>query len=130
MPTDSLTINEVKEAFFSLKINKSPGYDEISFNVIKNCFSELNMPLKYLFEMSLESGIFPDKLKIARVIPLYKAGDPANISNYRPISVVPRFSKMLKRIMYNRLYKCLTTEKNLYPKQFDFQRGHSTKQKL
>ena len=89
MPTDSLTINEVKEAFFSLKINKSPGSDEISFNVIKNCFSELNMPLKYLFDMSLESGIFPEKLKLARVIPLYKAADPANIRNYRPISVLP-----------------------------------------
>ena len=69
MPTDSFTINEVKEAFFSLKINKSPGCNEISFNVIKNCFSELSMPLKYLFDMSLESGIFPNKLKIARVIP-------------------------------------------------------------
>ena len=126
MPTDSLTINQVKEAFFSLKINISPGCDEISFNVIKNCFSELNMPLKYLFDMSLESGIFSDKLKIARVIPLYKAGDPANISNYRPISVLPCFSKMLERIMYNRLYKYLTTEKILYPKQFGFQRGHST----
>ena len=64
MPTDSLTINEVKEAFFSLKINKSPGYDETSFNVIKNCFNERNMVLNYLFEMSLESGIFPDKLKM------------------------------------------------------------------
>ena len=63
--------------------------DEVSFNVIKNCFSELNIPLKYLFEVSLESGIFPDELKIARVIPLFKAGDLANISNYRPISVLP-----------------------------------------
>ena len=99
IPTDSLTINEVKEAFFSLEISKSPGCDGISFNVIKNCFSELNMKLKYLFDMSLESGIFPDKLKIVRVIPLYKAGDPANISNYRPISVLPCFSKMLERIM-------------------------------
>ena len=89
MPTGSITINEVKEAFFSLKINKNLGCDEISFNVIKNYFSELNMPLKYLLDMSLGSGIFPDKLKIARVIPLYKAGDPANISNYRPISVLP-----------------------------------------
>ena len=78
MPTDSLTIREVKEAFFSLRINKSPGNDEINFNVIKNYFSELNMPLKYLFEMSLESGIFPDKLKIARVIPLFKVGNLAN----------------------------------------------------
>ena len=54
------------------------------------------MPLKCLFDMSLESGIFPDKLKIARVIPPYKAGDPANISNYRPISVLTCFSKMLE----------------------------------
>ena len=73
------------------------------------------MRLKYLFDMSLESGIFPDKLKFARVIPLYKAADPANISNYRPISVLPCFSKMLERIMYNRLYKYLTTEKNFIP---------------
>ena len=85
----------------------------------------INMPLKYLFDMFLESEIFPDKLKIPRLIPIYKAGDPANISNYRYISVLLCFSKMLERIMYNRLYKYLTTEKILYPKQFGFQRGHS-----
>ena len=47
------------------------------------------MPLKYFFDMSLETRIFPEKLKLARVIPLYKAADPANIRNYRPISVLP-----------------------------------------
>ena len=50
MPADSITINELKEAFFSRKANKSPGYAEISSNVIINCFSELNDPVKYLFE--------------------------------------------------------------------------------
>ena len=108
-----MTINETKEAFFSLKTNKSPGYDEISSNDIINCFSEFNDPLKYLFEKSIEKGVFPDALKIARVTPLFKGGDPSNISNYRPISVLPRFSKILERIMYNRLYKYLTTEKLL-----------------
>ena len=125
-PADLITINELKEAFFSLKTNKSPGYDEISSNVIINCFSELNDPLKYLFEKSIEKGVFPDALKIARVTPLFKGGDPSNISNYRPISVLPCFSKILERIMYNRLYKYLTTEKLLYSKQFDFQTGLST----
>ena len=74
--------------------------------------------------MSLESGNFPDNLKIARVIPVFKAGDPANTSNYRPISVLPCFSKMLGQMMCNRFYKYLTTEKNLYPKQFGFQIDH------
>ena len=49
MPADSITFNELKESFFSLKTSKSPGYDEISSNVIIKCFSELNEPLKYLF---------------------------------------------------------------------------------
>ena len=65
MTKDYLRINRIKEPFSHTKINKSPGYGEISFNVFKNCFSELNIPLKYLSEMSLESGIFPDKLKTA-----------------------------------------------------------------
>ena len=121
-----MTINKTKEAFFSLKTNKSPGYDEISSNDIINCFSEFNDPLKYLFEKSIEKGVFPDALKIARVTPLFKGGDPSNISNYRPISDLPRFSKILERIMYNRLYKYLTTEKLLYSKQFGFQTGLST----
>ena len=70
--------------------------------------------------------VFPDALKIARVTPLFKGGDPSNISSYRPISVLPCFSKTLERIMYNRLYKYLTNEKLLYSKQFGFQIGLST----
>ena len=57
-------INELKEAFFSLKINKGAGYDEVSSNVITNCFSELNYPLKYLLRESIEKVVFPDALKI------------------------------------------------------------------
>ena len=113
-----------KKHFFTNNKQKS-RYGEISFNVIKNCFSELNMLLKYFFEVSLESGTFPDKRKIARVIPLFKAGDLVNISNHR-LSFLLCFSKMLERIVYNPLHKYLKAEKILYAKQFDFQTGHST----
>ena len=65
-------------------------------------------------------------MKIAKVIPLFKNGDPENIANYRPISVLPCFSKVFERIMYNRLYKYLCEEKLLYSKQFGFQKSHST----
>ena len=126
METKRLSMNELKDAFFSLKINKSPGYDDISFNVLKKCFSSLCEPLKYLFNLSIEKGIFPDDLKIAKVTPIYKTDDISNLSNYRPISVLSCFSKILERIMYNRLYQYLTENKILYHKQFGFQTGHST----
>ena len=99
MKTKQLSMNELKDAFFSLKINKSPGYDDISFNIVKICFSSLCKPLKYLFNLSIEKGIFPDDLKIAKVTPIYKADDKSDVSNYRPISVLSCFSKILERIM-------------------------------
>ena len=121
-----MTINELKDAFFSLKTNKSPGYDEISFNVVKNCFGPLLKPLMCIFNLSLQKGSFPDEPKIAKVTPVFKADDVNELGNYRPISVLPCFSKILERIMYNRLSKCLKTNEILYKKQFGFQEGHST----
>ena len=116
MESNLLTINELKYAFFSLKINKSPGYDEISFNVVKKCFGELCDPLKFIFEISLEKVIFPDDLKIARNTSVFKVGGWSKLGNYRPILVLPCFSKILERIMYNRVYKYLLENKILYPK--------------
>ena len=65
-------------------------------------------------------------MKIAIVSPAFKTGDTADISNYRPISVLPCFSKILERVMYNRLYKYLTVQKILHPQPFGFRKGHST----
>ena len=112
--------------FFSLKTNKNPGADEINFNVVKHCFGRPCGPLKYLFDSSLQTGVSPDLIKIAIVSPVFKTGDTADISNYRPISVLPCFSKILERVMYNRLYKYLTDQKILHLQQFGFQKGYST----
>ena len=113
-------VNALKDAFFSLKINKNPCYDDISFSVLKKCFSSLCEPLKYLFNLSVKKDIFPDDLKIAKVTPIYKAGDKSDLSNYRSISVLSCFSKILERIIYNNLYQYLTENKVLCPKQFGF----------
>ena len=64
--------------------------------------------------------MFPDKLKIARVSPVYKAGDIGDLTNYRPISVLPCFSKILERIMYNRQFFYVSQEKNLIFKTIRF----------
>ena len=66
---------------------------------------------------------FLEKMKIAKVMPLFKNGDPGNITSYHPTSALPCFSKVFERTMYNRLYKYLCEEKI---KQFGFQKGHST----
>ena len=95
--------------FFSRKTNESHGADEINFSVIKNCLGELCGPLKYLFYSSLQSGVFPDLTKIAIASSVFKTDNTADISNYWPI--LPCFSKILERVMYNRLYKHLTDQK-------------------
>ena len=65
-------------------------------------------------------------MKIAKVTPVFKGGDSADLSNYLSIYVLPCFSKILERLMYYRLYKHLSNSKILYPKQFGFQKGHLT----
>ena len=125
-PEKVISVNELKDAFFSLKINKSTGYDDINFNAVKKCFRVLHKPLLHIFNLPLQTGIFPDKLKIARVTPLFKGGENCELGNYRSVSVLPCFSKILEKTMHNCLYKYLTDNSMLYKKRFGFQEGHST----
>ena len=82
-------------------------------------------PLNRIFKL-FKKGIFPEYMKISKVTPVFKVGDSADLSNYGPIPALPSFSKILEGLMYNRLYKQLNNLKVRYPKQFGFQKGHST----
>ena len=75
----------------------------MSVNIIKTCSDELARPLSMIFNKSMVEGIVPDDLKIAKIIPVYKSEDKKIISNYRPISILPAFSKILERLVYSRL---------------------------
>ena len=121
-PEKVISVNEFKDAFFSLKINKSAGYDDISFNVVKKCFGVLHKPRLYIFNLSLQTGTFPDKRKIARVTPLFKGGENYELGNYMPISALPCFSKILEKFMYNCLYKYLTDNSILYKSSLVFRK--------
>ena len=72
------------------------------------------------------SGIFPDKLKLAKVIPLYKKGDPTITDNYRPIFLLPTLSKVLEKHVFNQLFTYFSDKEFFYPSQYGFRRGHST----
>ena len=75
---------------------------------------------------SLIQGVFPNELKVANVIPLYKADDPLKFNNYRPVSLLSILSKIFEKAMYNRLTDFLETQKLLMEKQFGFRKNHST----
>ena len=82
--------------------------------------------LSIIFNKSFKLRQFPDKLKIAKIIPIFKSEDKLLINNYRLISILPFFSNILERLMYNRLPNYLTLNKILVENQFGFRHGHST----
>ena len=81
--------------------------------------------LATMVNRSFTTGIFPSKLKIAKVVPIFKQGDPQVLSNYRPISLLPIFSKIYEKLMHKRIYVFLKEKKILYPLQFGFQENNS-----
>jgi hypothetical protein len=83
-------------------------------------------PLTYLCNKILQTGIFPDRLKFSEVKLLHKKGDKAEISNYRPISLLPTFSKIIEKIIYKRLYSYLNINNILVKEQFGFRKESST----
>jgi hypothetical protein len=82
--------------------------------------------LAHIVNLSLKSGIVPDQLKIARVLPLFKSGDNNMSSNNRPISVLPIFSKIFEKVVYNRLITYFNKYDILFKNQYGFRKGHST----
>ncbi|XP_065658205.1 uncharacterized protein LOC136082714 [Hydra vulgaris] len=119
MNESKLDIYELRSALDSLKNNTSAGFDQISMHVVKSVFNIIESSLYQIFDLSIKSGTVSEKLKIARVSPIFKSGDDTSTSNYRPISVLPCFSKLLELIMYNRLNIYLTIN-NMFNKQFGF----------
>ena len=97
-----VTEEEIINIISSLK-NSSAGWDEISAQIIKSTVHLFISPLTHVCNLSFLQGVFPRELKIAKVIPLYKSDDKMFVKNYRPVSVLPLFSKVLERLMYNRL---------------------------
>ena len=116
---------EVKDIISILNPSKSVGPNSIPIKLLKVIGSSISPLLALLVNQSFQSGTFPDKLKIAKVISLFKKGNPELPSNYRPISLLPIFSKIFEKLMYRRLYRFLEIHKVLYSLQFGFQENHS-----
>jgi len=99
--------------------------DDISENLVKQCMQLIKGPLTHIYNLSLNSGVFLDIWKTAKVKPLYKKGDKYDMRNYRPISIIPVFAKLLERLMYNRIISFLYENKILSVAQNGFRKGKS-----
>jgi hypothetical protein len=89
--------------------------------LVKFVAYEISVPLAHIFQLSIESGVFPDKFKTSRVVPIYKQGDPKICDNYRHIALVNTFSKILEKMVATDLYYHLDLNKLLYKHQYGFQ---------
>ena len=94
------------------------------------CDDSVILPLRIIFRNILTTAIYPDIWKLANVTPIFKKGDKQLIQNYRPISLLPICGKIFEKIVFNNLYKHLTTHHLISKKQSGFRAGDSTTNQL
>ena len=95
-------------------------------SMVKTIITEIVKPLNHICNVSFHTGVFPNQMKIAKVIPVFKAGDKCVFTNYRPISLLPQFSKILEKLYNAELEFFLNRYDLLCPSQYEFRSNMST----
>ena len=124
----TLSDSDVYSELTSLDPTKSSGTDAIGPKLLKVGAIALYIPLHHVFKLCLSKCSIPSKWKIHRIIPIFKAGDKTSVQNYQPISLLCCVSKVLERLIFNKISDFVTQQ--IYPSQFVFLRGHSSVQQL
>ena len=119
------TEREISKLIENLPPKKSSGIDGVDNKILKEIKEYIVGPLCNIFNKSLETGIFPERMKTAKVVPLYKSKSKDLTTNYRPISLLITLSKLLEKIMYTRVYSFLSTNNQLYSSQYGFRKNHA-----
>ena len=122
LPTDA---TEIQKIINSLS-DSSAGWDGFNLTALRLSWPSLSQVYVHLMNLSLTQGVVPLEMKIARVIPLFKADDPEKFSNYRPVSILPILSKILEKLMYARVLNFVTANDIIFDYQFGFREGYST----
>ncbi|KAL9970767.1 hypothetical protein ACROYT_G023189 [Oculina patagonica] len=119
-----ITSTQVARIIMKINPNKASGVDKISARVLR--IPAIAPSIAKLTNLSLSSGTFPQRWKLAKVTPLFKKGDRTDPSNFRPISILPVLSKVIERHMHDSLYTYLNDNNLLYSRQSGFRKHHST----
>ena len=123
-------IAEINRLIYELNSMLSAGIDQIPPFVLRYYPDNALHVLSYIFNQSLCQGKFISMFKQAKIIPVFKKGNPKNVLNYRPISLLPSLSKILEKVVYFKLHSFINMNDNLSHQQFGFRRKHSTKVKV
>ncbi len=121
-----ITVDQVLDELNAISSNKASGLDNVCTKLIKYGSKAIAVILCKIFNMCLKQGCVPDELKVARVTPIYKSGSKDELTNYRPISILPVCSKILEKIVHNQLYNYVTENNLMYVGQSGFRKHHST----
>ena len=93
--------------------------------MLKECIDFVALPLLHIFNLSLSTGIFPSQLKTSRIIPIFKKGNKSRVANYRPVSLMSFFGKVLEKIIKKQIEEFLSESKYIRDSQHGFSRGKS-----
>ena len=130
---NTFSLNEVNEQSVikiieNLPLKSSCGFDDMSSKFIKQITPSIITPLTLVINQIFNTGIFPDKLNIAKVVPIFKKGDNTLMNNYRPISLLPVISKVIEKIICTQLSTYFENNKLFYDSQYGFRPNHCTEQ--
>ena len=122
-----LSLGELRKMIKDMKMSNACGVDTINSRVLKDCMPLIEDTLLHLINLSLGTGIFPDCLKVAKVIPLLKAGkDPLDRASYRPISNLSTIGKVLEKAGFNQILNHIKSKGLLNPRHHGGRKGYST----
>lgn len=125
-----VTTTDIGAAVQSLKDSACLDVYNLGSRLLKNILDVIAEPLAYLFNMCISEGVFPDALKLAKVLPLLKKGSATDFDNYRPISIIPIIGKVFEKILKARLLSYFESNGLLSNSQYGFRTGRSTIQAL
>lgn len=120
-----ITVFEVDNMLKTLKTNKATGLDGIGANILKYCGDYIVPTIAFIINQCIDQSIFPDILKEACIIPIFKGGDKADPNNYRPISILPTISKLFERHVAKQLQQYFDKTNIIHDKQSGFRQKHS-----
>ena len=121
---------EIIDIVHDCKNKTSTDYNEIDMIIVKRVIHGISKPLMHIFNLSLQTRQFPNNMKIAKVVLLYKTGDKHQFTNYRPVSLLPQFSKILEKVFNNRLDNFIEKHSLINDNQYGFRNNRSTSQAL